>query len=169
MSESIQDIYVAGLVNARAVETQAIQLLSRQVERLENYPEMEAVLRRHILESEAQRDRLDHLLEELGTSSSTVKDLVTGLMANMAALGHAVAPDEVIKNSLANYAFEHYEIAIYNSLLTLADLAGHASAPMALKQSLSEEERMAQWCADHLDATTRRYVQLRVSGEKAGV
>jgi ferritin-like metal-binding protein YciE len=169
MSGSIHDAYVAGLVNARAVETQAIQLLSRQVERLESYPEMETVLRRHIRESEAQRDRLDHLLEELGTSNSTVKDMVTGLMANMAALGHAVAPDEVIKNSLANYAFEHYEIATYNSLLTLADLAGHASAPAALKQSLSEEQHMAQWCADHLDATTRRYVQLRISGEKAGV
>ncbi|WP_424813164.1 ferritin-like domain-containing protein [Roseococcus sp. YIM B11640] len=169
MSESIQDIYVTGLVNARAVETQAIQLLSRQVERLESYPEMEAVLRRHISESEAQRDRLDQLLEELGTSSSTLKDMVTGLMANAAALGHAVAPDEVIKNSLANYAFEHYEIATYQSLLTLADMAGHGAAAPALQQSLSEEERMAQWCADHLDATTRRYVQLRVTGQKAGV
>jgi ferritin-like metal-binding protein YciE len=151
------------------VETEAIQLLSRQVERLESYPDMEAALRRHISESEAQRDRLDHLLDELGTSSSTVKDMVTGLMANMAAIGHAVAPDEVIKNSLANYAFEHYEIATYKSLLTLADLAGHSAAASLLTQSLSEEQRMAQWCADHLDATTRRYVDLRLSGEKAGV
>jgi ferritin-like metal-binding protein YciE len=169
MAQDIQDIYVAGLVNARAVETEAIQLLSRQVERLESYPDMEAALRRHISESEAQRDRLDHLLDELGTSSSTVKDMVTGLMANMAAIGHAVAPDEVIKNSLANYAFEHYEIATYKSLLTLADLAGHSAAASLLTQSLSEEQRMAQWCADHLDATTRRYVDLRLSGEKAGV
>ncbi|MDB5416537.1 MAG: ferritin-like protein [Rubritepida sp.] len=169
MPETIHDIYATGLVNARAVETQAIQLLSRQVERLESYPEMEAVLRRHITESEQQRDRLDQLLESLGTSNSSVKDMVTGLMANMAAIGHAVMPDEVIKNSLANYAFEHFEIATYNSLLTLADLAGHAAAEASLKQSLAEEQRMAQWCEDHLDATTRRYVQLRVSGEKAGV
>lgn len=169
MTETIHDIYATGLVNARAVETQAIQLLSRQVERLESYPEMEAVLRRHITESEQQRDRLDQLLESLGTSNSSVKDMVTGLMANMAAIGHSVMPDEVIKNSLANYAFEHFEIATYNSLLTLADMAGHGAAEAALRQSLSEEERMAQWCEDNLDATTRRYVQLRISGEKAGV
>lgn len=169
MSQSMHDIYVTGLVNARAVETEAIQLLSRQVERLESYPEMEAALRQHITESEAQRDRLDDLLEQLGSSNSTIKDMVTGLMANMAALGHAAAADEVIKNSLANYAFEHFEIATYKSLLTLADIAGHAAAPAALRQSLAEEERMAQWCADHLEATTRRYVELRIRGEKAGV
>ena len=29
----------------------------------------------------------------------------------MAAIGHTVAPDEIIKNSIANFAFENYEIA----------------------------------------------------------
>jgi ferritin-like metal-binding protein YciE len=169
MSEAITEIYVAGLINARAIETEAIQLLSRQVERLENYPEMVAALRNHIVESERQRERLDTLLTNLGTSNSVLKDMATGLAANVAALGHAMAPDEVIKNSLANYAFEHYEIAAYKSLMTLAELAGHGMAAGLLRQSLLEEERMAQWCADHLEPTTRRYVELRARGEKAGI
>ena len=33
MSESYKDIYITGLVNARALETQAIELLSRQLDR----------------------------------------------------------------------------------------------------------------------------------------
>lgn len=169
MNDDIRDIYVTGLVNARALETEAIQLLSRQVERLESYPEMESALRRHIQESEVQRDRLDELLGSLGTSNSSMKDFITAAMANVAAVGHAFAPDEVLKNALANYAFEHYEIAAYKSLLTLADLAGHASAQAPLDLSLREEERMAQWCHDTLDRVTRRYAELRVKGEKAGV
>lgn len=169
MSESIREVYIAGLVNARALETEAVQLLSRQVERLESYPDMEAALRRHISESEVQRDRLDELLDSLGSSNSTVKDFITAAMANIAAVGHAFAPDEVLKNALANYAFEHYEIAAYKSLLTLADLAGHTTAQAPLDLSLREEERMAQWCHDNLDKVTRRYAELRSSGRKAGV
>ncbi|HEY4250616.1 MAG TPA: ferritin-like domain-containing protein [Roseomonas sp.] len=169
MSESVRDIYVTGLINARALETQAIQLLSRQVERLESYPDLEEALRRHITESEVQCDRLDELLHSLGSSNSPVKDFITATMANLAAMGHALAPDEVLKNALANYAFEHYEIATYKSLLILADFAGHASAQAPLDLSLREEERMAQWCHDHLGKLTHRYVALRTTGEKAGV
>jgi ferritin-like metal-binding protein YciE len=169
MQESYRDTYITGLVNARALETQAIELISRQLDRLQSYPEVESVLRKHLAESEQQRDRLDVLLEGHGTSHSSVKDFITGIMGNMAAMGHVPMQDEIIKNSLANYAFEHFEIASYKSLLTLADLAGDTRAPEALKLSLSEEERMAQWCEDNLDAITRKYASLRAQGEKAGI
>jgi ferritin-like metal-binding protein YciE len=169
MQESYRDTYVTGLVNARALETQAIELISRQLDRLQSYPEVEAVLRKHLAESEEQRNRLDGLLEAQGTSHSSVKDFVTGLMGNMAAMGHVPMQDEIIKNSLANYAFEHFEIASYKSLLTLADLAGDTRAPAVLNLSLSEEQRMAQWCEDNLDAITRKYASLRAQGEKAGI
>ncbi|MBU8540947.1 DUF892 family protein [Falsiroseomonas tokyonensis] len=168
MQQDYRATYVAGLIDARAMETEAIQLLSRQVERLDNYPEMQAALRRHVRESEVQRDRLDELLSSLGSSHSGLKDLVTGFVANLAALGHAVAPDEVLKNAMANYAFEHYEIAAYRCLVTLSELAGHDSAHAVLDLSLREEERMAQWCHDNLDAVTRRHAELRARGATAG-
>jgi ferritin-like metal-binding protein YciE len=169
MQESYRDTYITGLVNARALETQAIELISRQLDRLQSYPEVEAALRNHLAESEEQRNRLDALLEGQGTSHSSVKDFITGMMGNMAAMGHVPMQDEIIKNSLANYAFEHFEIASYKSLLTLAELAGDAKAPAVLKLSLGEEERMAQWCADNLDAVTRKYASLRAEGMKAGI
>lgn len=169
MQESYRDTYITGLVNARALEVQAIQLLSRQIDRLQSYPEVEEALRRHLTETEQQRDRLDALLEAHGTSHSSVKDFMTGFMGNMAAMGHVPMQDEIIKNSLANYAFEHFEIASYKSLLTLADLAGDAQGPAALRTSLEEEQRMAQWCEDSLDGITRKYAALRAQGEKAGI
>ena len=169
MQESARDLYVTGLVNARALETEAIQLLSRQVERLENYPEVEQALRRHITESEQQRDRLDGILESLGTSNSGVKDFITGLMGNVAALAHAPMQDEILKNTFANYAFEHFEIASYKGLLVLAEVAGDTRAPTALRQSLQEEERMAQWCADNLEPLVRKYAMRTIQGTPAGV
>ena len=173
MSSSTNDtalqIYTTGLRNQHAVENQAIELLFRQVDRLENYPEMEARMRQHIQESQAQAHRLEELLASLDTSHSFLKDAALSLAGNMAAMMHTVAPDEVVKNSFANYAFEHFEIASYKSLLVLADAVGRGSDQSALQQSLGEEEEMAKWIDSHLADTTRRFLQRSAAGVKAGV
>ncbi len=163
------EIYTTGLRNQHAVENQAVEILSRQVERLENYPEMEARMRQHIEESRVQAQRIEALLSSLGTSHSSLKDTALGLAGNMAALMHTVAPDEVVKNSFANYAFEHFEIASYKSLLALSDAVGRAADQSALKQSLSEEIDMAQWLDQHLADTTLRFLQRSEAGLKAGL
>jgi ferritin-like metal-binding protein YciE len=167
-SQKARDIYIVGLRNQHAVENQAIELLERQVGRLENYPEMADRMRRHIEESRAQAQRIEDLLSNLGTSYSSVKDTAMSLVGNLLALGHAPASDEVIKNTFANYAFEHYEIASYQALMTLAEASGDATAQTALRQSLQEEQAMAQWIADHIAPTTLRYVERSAVGETAG-
>ncbi len=168
-SETTRDIYTTGLRNQHAVENQAIELLERQVGRLESYPEMAARMRQHIEESRQQALRIEELLGQLGTSHSAVKDTVMSFMGNMAALMHAPAADEVIKNTFANFAFEHYEIASYKSLLTIAEATGHQSALTALQQSLSEEIAMARWIDEHLAETTLKFVSRSEAGQKAGV
>jgi ferritin-like metal-binding protein YciE len=169
MASTVQDIYITGLRNAHALENQAVQLLSRQVERLENYPAMVDRMRQHIEESRAQAHRLEQILEAHGTSHSAFKDAVTGILGNLAAVAHTVAQDEVIKNTFANYAFEHYEIASYQALLEMASAAGDGRAPQLLRQSLDEEVRMAQWIEQHLPETVRTYMRLETSGQTAGV
>lgn len=168
MAHSVEDIYVVGLRNAHALEKQAVQLLSRQVERLENYPDMERRMREHIAESEQQAERLAAIMEHHGTSASTLKDIATQTMGTIAALMHAPMEDEVIKNTFANYAFEHYEIAAYRSLIAMARSAGDDMAESLLQQSLQEEERMAEWIGQNLEATTRTYMERETSGQTAG-
>jgi ferritin-like metal-binding protein YciE len=169
MPSSAKDLYVTGLTNAHALEAQAIQLLERQVGRLENYPAMVARMREHIQESRHQQQRLEQILQGLGTSHSSLKDAGLGLIGNLAAMAHAPAQDEVLKNSFANYAFEHYEIAAYRSLILLAQAAGDQSGLPLLRQNLEEEMAMAKWISDHLDETTSTYLQRETSGQKAGV
>ena len=169
LATTATQLFVTGLRNQHAVEQQAVSLLSRQVERLENYPEMEARMRQHIDESKQQADRLEDLLAQHNTAHSALKDAGMSFMGNMAALAHTITPDEVIKNTFANFAFEHFEIASYKSLITLASAAGHANALTALRQSLSEEEDMARWIDDHLADTTTRFIERSAMGEKAGL
>src|ERR1700710_386399 len=148
------EIYLTGLRNQHAVEQQAISLLSRQVERLENYPEMEARMRQHIQESEQQAARLEELLGSHGTSHSAIKDVVTSIGGKLPPLAHTGAPRPGLKNTLANVASEHFGSATYKSLLTMADVVGVSGAASLLSQSLNEEVQMAQWIDEHLADTT---------------
>lgn len=164
---NIQDIFISGLRNAHAMENQALSIMRPQVGRIEHYPEVAAQLEKHIKETESQIQRLEQILDEAGESKSGLKDLALSLTGTMASLGHTVAPDEIIKNSLANFAFENFEIAAYKSLISLADPAGHASAQLLLKANLAEEQAMAKWLDDNIATVTLQYAALRESGEKA--
>src|SRR3954454_4779445 len=109
-NDHAKGIYIVGLRNQHAVENQAIELLERQLGRLENYPAMAERMSRHLEESKEQARRLEELLSQFDTSHSSLKDTVMSFIGNMAALAHVPAPDEVLKNTFANYAFEHFEI-----------------------------------------------------------
>jgi ferritin-like metal-binding protein YciE len=169
VAEQTRDIYIVGLRNQHAVENQAIELLERQIGRLENYPEMRERMQHHLEESREQAHRIEALLSGFGTSHSTMKDAAMSFLGNMMAIGHTTAPDEVVKNTLANYAFEHYEMASYMSLLVLADSLGHSAGLSALRTSLNEEKAMAEWIEQHIRPTTLRFVERSAAGETAGV
>src|SRR5947209_416965 len=141
---SARDLFITGLKNAHAMERQAQEMLERQADRMEEYPTLRSKVREHLAETKQQLARLESCLEDLGSSASTIKDAALAFGANVAAMGHAMAGDEVLKNTFASSALEHYEIAAYKSLLAMADAAGVAVQEL-LQQSLREEERMAEW------------------------
>src|SRR3954452_18897798 len=116
-----RDLFVIGLRNAHALEIQARELMERQSERLADYPQVQARVRQHLEETKSQIRRIEQCLDQVGESASTMKDTALSFLGNLAALGHAAAADEILKNTFANNAFEHYEIAAYKSLLTLAE------------------------------------------------
>lgn len=158
-SGATRDILVAGLHNTHALEMEALQIMNRQVERLQSYPELEQALRVHIRETEEQRRRLEEAMDELQESPSTIKEAIFGLMGNVAAVAHAAAKDEILKNMFANHAFENYEIAAYKSLIVIAEAAGFRNIS-GFQQSLREEEAMAQKMKDLVEPITRKYISL---------
>ncbi len=153
-------IYLVGLRNAHALESEALQIMSRQVERLTNYPEMEARLRQHIDETKGQQQRVAQILDSHGTDSSSIKDAMQALMGNMMAMGHSMAGDEILKNSFANYAFESFEIASYKSLIAMATTLGDQAAIPALEQNLREEVAMQEWLEKQIEPTTLKFLSL---------
>lgn len=167
MAEDAQSLYVTALQNTHGIELQALQIMQRQVERLHNYPDMEEALRQHIEETHGQRHRLEEALQTLAAKPSTLKEGFLGIVGNLMALGHTPAQDEILKNAFANQAFENFEIAAYRALLVFGQDAGQTKHLSAFKQSLEEEERMAETVAALVGPTTKKYIELTLAGRTA--
>jgi ferritin-like metal-binding protein YciE len=123
-------------------------------------------LQQHIRETEQQIARLEELMHGMGTDRSVIKDWATSIMGNLAAIGHAIMPDEILKNTFANLAFENFEIATYTSLIAMAEATGNTGHVPTLRQSLNEEEGMAAWIRENTPAISLKFLQLKEQGAK---
>lgn len=169
MVEARRSLFVTGLKNAHAMENQAVSIIKPQLKRIENYPQVARRLEQHLQETENQMKRIEDILGSLDEDHSAMKDWMLSAGGSMAAIGHSMADDEILKNSIANFAFENYEIAAYNSLLIMAEMGGFQSAMAALRENLSEEENMARWLSENLHEVTAEFVTRREAGESAKV
>jgi ferritin-like metal-binding protein YciE len=159
----VRPIYITGLRNAHSLEKEAINIIDRQLDRIENFPEVSDRLRLHRDETEGQILRLEQLLGDMNESPSGLKDAALSIMGNVAALSHTVADDEILKNAFANCALENFEIASYTSLIAMAHACGSQGDITALEASLREERAMAQWCEESIEKITLQYLALHRS------
>jgi ferritin-like metal-binding protein YciE len=166
-NDVLRSVFITGLKNVHGVEHQALALIDRQLDHLTNYPDVADMLRKHRVETEQQIARVDEILDGLGEGRSWLKDAALTVSGNLAAIAHGFAPDEILKNSFANFAFENFEAASYTSLIALADAGSFNSATQLLQTSLTEEQAMAAWLASNNAALTLKYVERRAAGETA--
>jgi ferritin-like metal-binding protein YciE len=157
---------ITGLRNAHGLEQQAIEMLEGNAERLENYPDLKAKCAEHLEESRQHQALVGQCLEDLGESPSTLKDAAMGVVQSVQMMAHGATSDEVLKNSFAGYAFEHFEIAAYTALGVMARAAGEERIAQTAEQILRQEQAMASWLEEHLPGTVERYLVLVGSGEQ---
>src|SRR5947209_1731991 len=158
MTNTARDVFITGLRNAHAMEVQARELMERQSERLGDYPEVQTRVKQHLAETNQHLSRLEQCLQACGETSSTVKDTAQSLMANTMATAHALAGDEILKNTFANNAFENFEVAAYKSLLALCDSAGQQGLRPLLEANLKEDAAMAAWIDANVGKVTQAYL-----------
>lgn len=156
--EDLRKTYHSWLRDAHAMEEQAETMLSGMLSRLENYPELSARIRDHIVETQGQAEALRRLLEERETSSSLMKDAIGKMTAMGQAMSGIFTSDEVVKGTMASYTFEHMEIAAYVVLIAAAEQLGDHAAIPVYERILAEERAMADWLAENAPETTRRFL-----------
>jgi ferritin-like metal-binding protein YciE len=146
------------LRDAHAMEEQAEQILHGQSERIENYPEIKALMLQHLEETRLQSKRLEECLERRGTSASGLKNMAGKITATLQNLSGMFVGDEVVKSILAVYTFEHMEIASYRILIAACDTAGDPETKRVLEEICREEEAMAERLSQSMTDVTRGYL-----------
>ncbi|MFZ5780928.1 MAG: DUF892 family protein [Pseudomonadota bacterium] len=165
--EEARSLFVVGLRNIHGTARQCRTMVQAQESRVESYPNVKAKLQAHLREKDAQLQRIESILDSLGESTSTMKDVTGTVMGAGSSMMAAAADDEIIKASFTTYGLANFEAASYEMLLTMGEAAGVTEALPPLQQSLSEERAMAAFLAENLRATGLQFMQLRTEGRQA--
>lgn len=144
MSTDVASMYQQALRNTHAMEHQGLVQMQAQVKGLDDYPDYAALLARHIETTKRQIARIDAEMDEADAGSATLREAVTTAAGAVGAAVHGVMPDATLKNLFAGYAFQHEQIAAYQSLKVLAEATGHGGHASWIDETLEEERSAAK-------------------------
>lgn len=140
------------------MKTARMQNLERQAQRYDDFPDLQARLADHIRHSKDQVDQLEQWLHELGADTSAVKEGTSKIASQLQSWTSSSAPDEVIKNFIANNAFAEFEAASFHSLSVTATACGEQQIAEGCARMRDEERQMADWFQAELPRVTERFL-----------
>jgi ferritin-like metal-binding protein YciE len=127
------------LTDAHSIEEQALAQL-RYAPRIADDPELAAIFRAHLTETEDQERRVRTRLAAHDASPSKVKDVVMQAGGVGFVLFAKSQPDTPGKLTAHAYSYEHLELAAYELLARVADRAGDGDTA-AIARDIREQER----------------------------
>jgi ferritin-like metal-binding protein YciE len=146
------------LKDAHGMEMQAIKIMENQRSRVKDYPEVAQKLTQHIEVTKRQADRLESCIARYNEKPSTFKDWTSKMAGAVASLSATAAEDEIVKNVIADYAFENFEIASYKSLIAAAEALGDNETAQVCRENLREEEQMCSWIEQKMPQVINQYL-----------
>ena len=135
----------AWLRDAHAMERGTVDNLERLIRRTEGYPELRAKLQEHLDQTRHHADLVKDCLQRLGESPSAFKSTMANVMGKIQGISTGAAKDELVKDSILDYATEYFEIASYRDLIVAGQELGYQECVDSFKEILREEENMASW------------------------
>jgi ferritin-like metal-binding protein YciE len=110
----------------------------------------EPVIANHPMEETRRHAELVRgCIERLGEKPSTAKSLLGQMLGAGQSVATGMFRDEVVKNFLADFAAENFEIASYRALIAAARAVGDEETARVCEEIL-REERMAAWLTENL-------------------
>lgn len=150
-----RDLLVSWLDDAHSMEKALVPVLENHAKDAEEYPEVREKDLEHLEATKRHAKLVEECLERLGEKPSGAKTMVGAVFGRMQALSTEPFKDEMMKNFLADYATEQFEIASYKSLAAAARHFGEEAIAVTCERILRDEEEMAAW----LDRNMARAVE----------
>lgn len=141
--KSVEDIFIHLLSDTYSAEKQLTRALSK-LSRSAYSDKLTAAFQSHLDETHGQIERIDQVVDsEDGIKLKRIKcAAMEGLIEEANEIIESTDKNEIRDAALiaAAQKVEHYEIASYGSLVTLAEQLGFKKAAKLLKETLEEEK-----------------------------
>jgi ferritin-like metal-binding protein YciE len=136
-----EQIFSFKLGSALTMERDTLEMLG-ELEQSANHPEMKELFRGHAEETRQQIENIEKSFALLGESvsdapSPTTKGLAKEAKASLAKTDSSIADAVILAGALET---EHYEIAVYETLVTNAKARGANDVAALLQHNLDQEE-----------------------------
>src|SRR3954469_16407079 len=154
--ESAQDLIRAYLQDAIAAEKN-FETQLRAFAQEGDDPVAQAMFAAHADETRLQYSKLEARLEAIGGRSSAIKTMLAhmiGMMPKAAQIGHE-KEERTVQNLMMAYTVENAEVAMYESLATVAQAAGDFGTEQLARTIQQEERETAEKVWRHLPVATR--------------
>ena len=157
------DMYTAWLNDAYGMENALVQVLQNHVKDAQDHPQMHAKIQEHLDKTRQHAALVKGCIERRGGSPSAVKTGMANLVGVMQGMATGMAEDELVKNGIADYAAENFEIASYQALITAAHELGDDQTGQVCQQILADEQDMANWLARHLPEAVEEIISKKAA------
>jgi ferritin-like metal-binding protein YciE len=141
-----RDLFIHELSDAMSAEQQILKMLP-ELQKESQIPEVKQALQHHEQETQQQVQNLQQVFQGIGANpESTTCFAMKGIAEEHKALHKEKPSPEVLEMANLGGAAktEHYEMAMYTSLVQMANDLGENEAAQLLQQNLRQEVAMAQ-------------------------
>ena len=156
-SNNQRDTLVTWLKDAYAMEQGIVEILERQLGQFENMPDAQEKILQHLELTKTQAERVRACVERFGDDVSHVKSGVANILGAVQGMSTVMAKDRMVKDAMANYAIEYFEIASYTTITAAAHEMGHENIASVCETIITEEQDMADWLEMQLPMVVQQH------------
>ena len=147
----------AWLDDAYAMESGLVSILQNHASHLDQVmPSAAQRIREHIGETRTHATRLEQCLAVLGRKPSAIKSTLSSAVGAVEGASTLIFQDHIVKDVLADYAAEQFEVACYTALIAAATRLGFPEISRQCGLNLAEDQAMANWLLDKVPSVIAR-------------
>jgi len=155
MADNQQEQLLTWLNDAHAMETSIVQVLQNHATDAKKHPKLQEAIEKHLNQTKRHAELVEQMINELGGNVSAAKSGMSSVMGKMHGASTAFADDELVKNALADFSTEHFEMASYKAIMTAAKQLNLPNLVSTCHEILRDEEWMAKFLDENLPTVVK--------------
>lgn len=153
---------ISWLNDAYAMERALVEVLERHARDAQDDPEVHDRLIGHLDETHRHAETVRGCIEALGGKVESARAAIAAFFGAGEGMMNRAFDDTQVRNVIADYAAEHYEIAVYHALIKTAEFIGEHEIAERLRPVLHQETEMARFLERHLVPAVERQLAAAV-------